>query len=297
MEIICYCGEQASIITKNILVEENEKCYECEQLIISKCMRPLESSQFYNTRKRPCKFYQEKIIKKFQNNKIQKEVVSNNNKNKNIIYYRNELYKLLNNYSNLIHNSFNYISKLNYYLYLFNFEQHFPNKETCEELINRVYNNVPKKNIKMLIYKDLYDPSLQINEDESDNLFNEIFNIKSNNYFDWTKNLYIKKTLKMKKVVKNTKIKKSKKNHLAENLESLKIIDIDSFNEYNECNEDEDDNEDDDDEDKDSNYDDDGEESEDHKNIDKDNNFDMEVEPNDDYDDNDNISDYEDFSD
>jgi len=167
MNNLCYCNEKVEQITLYKTIKKDENYIFGNKILIKKCARPLPGSIFNNVKKKNCNYYNEEIINNFKNLRLKKSINKTKTK-KNIKIYKNELLNLIKNYKLYSKINFAFFTKLNYYLYLFNYEHHAPYKETIEQLKYRVLNNINKKTI-IYINKDIYNPELHLNQDECEN--------------------------------------------------------------------------------------------------------------------------------
>lgn len=275
----CDCNELCFFYYEIREVEKDNS--KINRIIVNKCNRITEEG----SKKKPCKFYNEKIIE--EKNKEQTNVninVYNNNNNNNkepVVTYkeiRENIYKMFEVYNIKITN---YFAKLNKYLHILGYSAHDPLTESLSELKYR-FNNPPNK--KKILYN--YSKETQLTKTVEEHDFNyeedsEILERIKNKIdpLEWAKNDTIKFFLKspiIKSKVKSKLKSKKIKTVLKENLEDL----VEEVEEVEESEEELEDDE---------------EENEEELDKNKDNEFDVEQESDDDdYDDN---NDYEDFSD
>lgn len=289
----CLCGELAFTIYKSTFTKSDEKFDYGEKRLLIKCARPREESMFYNSKKKNCDYEEEILIDKFKIERKQLVPTSEKKTKKRYNYfYKKDLFKLIENYNSYAIYSKNYFSKLNYYLHLFNYEQHAPCNETLDELKYRVYNNIKKGKNKLYINNDLYDPNLDINKDESEIFLKILKGEKVDDPLEWAKSDLVKELLNRKQKIRPIdeigKVNKSVKNKNRKKTVE-KIYDDDDDEDLEEKEEKEEEEKSDNEENSDS-------DSESEENKDE-NNFDMENGDDDDELDDNNVDDYDDFSD
>jgi len=215
---LCHCNEKAFCIHKTCY---NDKLDKFEKRLIFYCGRPSKKSEFYNMKKKPCEFYIDEIevsnftaanrlplVEKPHGRAVRtgrtgkKKLISN----KNTINY----YKLLINHLKFYFvNTSNYISYLNFYLNKCEFDYHYPEKESYEELIFRIQNKIYKKN-KNIIYVNSEAQKCKIVGEENNNFNREREFLKLCKYKDYLQSAYkIKPTplkLKLLNMIENISI-------------------------------------------------------------------------------------------
>ena len=268
----CDCGENCFYYLE-IRQKKNDSS-KIENVVVNKCNRIIEEG----SRKIPCKFYNEKIIKEKDYIKTEIELYEKIKKDTVVTYkdIRDIINKMLENY---YVRCTNYFGKLNKYLHILGYEAHDPPTESLSELKYRLSKKPIKK--KNIIYNYSRDQQLTQNIGEYDFDYDEESSMLDRveqkiDPLEWTKNDIVQFYLKRPKVNKNLKSKK-RKTVIKEDLGEIEEEEQEEQEEQGEEN------------DEDS-------EEEDNKDNDKDNEFDIEQESDDDdnYDDN---NDYDDFSD
>ena len=168
----CNCGDTCAIITTYRKSEKDKSHIQTVQIL--KCNRLLGE----NSKKKPCNYYEENIIKESVYQIPECTYVTSKKhsvkKQKRVTY--SDIYKLVNELLNLYDTpGINYFGKLNDYLRILGYSVHEPLNETLKELKLRLSKPPIKK--KNVIYMNLEAFLSKAIEDTEYNFETEIYHV------------------------------------------------------------------------------------------------------------------------
>ena len=231
----CYCGEICSVITTYRIDEINSII---KTIQMKKCSRIVGE----NTKKKPCDYYEENILKESIHEYPKSKYTLRKTKKclaKKVTY--RDIYILVNELLKFYDvPGINFFGKLNNYLKILNYDIHSPGSETLEELKKRLSKPPTKQvnniyvNIEAFLSKSIVD-----NEYNYDIEVEQFKNIKSKiNPLNWVESDLVKEILikpginKSKKITTTTTttITKDKINKSIQKSNGSSVSNIDKLN-------------------------------------------------------------------